>query len=353
MPTTSAGPVRQRVDRVRLADGTRVGFATVGSGPPMLWVPGWVSHLDLGWAFPAERRFYEALATGRTLVRYDRPGCGTSDPCDATDAVALEFEVIEAVLAAIGASSADVVGSSLSAPLAVLWAAARPDAVRRLVLYGGWLDGDALGPPAVREHVLGLVEQHWGLGSEVLTGIFAPDGDAAFRTAFATYQRECCPAATARRTLALGYGLHVADAAARVRATTQVIHREGDRAVPVAEGRRLAATIPGAALTVLPGRAHIPFAGDVDALVDAIRSGLGLPPVERPVAPRLTRRQLEVAALVADGLTNRAIAARLVITERSAESHVERIRDRLGFRNRAQIAAWFTAEQAADGAGKR
>jgi DNA-binding CsgD family transcriptional regulator len=57
--------------------------------------------------------------------------------------------------------------------------------------------------------------------------------------------------------------------------------------------------------------------------------------------PGLTPRQYEVAALVADGLTNREIAERLCITERSAESHVERIRDRMGFRSRAQIAVWY------------
>lgn len=338
--------VEQRVEHVRLADGTRVGYAVAGSGPPLLYVPGWVSHLDLGWAFDAERRFYEALAAGRTLIRYDRPGCGTSESSTASDLLELESEVISTVLDAVGASSVDMIGTSLSAPISVKWAAARPDTVRRLVVYGGWLDGDGLGPRAVREHVLGLVEQHWGLGSQVLTDIFAPDSDPGFRVAFATYQRESCSAATARRMLALGYGLCVGDDAAKVAAPTHVIHRAGDRAVPVGEGERLAAAIPGATLTVLPGRAHVPFAGDVDALVDEIRTALALPPLPKRSGPALTRRQLEVAGLVAQGLSNRNIAERLVITERSAESHVERIRDRLGFRNRAQIAAWYAAAHA-------
>jgi DNA-binding CsgD family transcriptional regulator len=61
------------------------------------------------------------------------------------------------------------------------------------------------------------------------------------------------------------------------------------------------------------------------------------------LAVTLTRRQLEVADLVSQGLSNRQIAQRLVITERSAESHVERIRGRLGFRSRAQVAAWYVA----------
>src|SRR5690348_720943 len=61
--------------------------------------------------------------------------------------------------------------------------------------------------------------------------------------------------------------------------------------------------------------------------------------------PDLTRREREVAALVAEGLTNREIAARLFISERTAESHVEQIRGKLGFHSRAQIATWVTAHE--------
>ncbi|HEY7175853.1 MAG TPA: LuxR C-terminal-related transcriptional regulator, partial [Micromonosporaceae bacterium] len=126
-------------------------------------------------------------------------------------------------------------------------------------------------------------------------------------------------------------------------APTLVLHRERDRAAPVEQGRALADGIPGARLELLPGRDHLPFVGDVDALSKAIRRFLGLPALRRTVVPTLTARQREVAALVSEGMTNREIAERLVITERSAESHVERIRDRLGFRSRSQIAAWFVA----------
>jgi DNA-binding CsgD family transcriptional regulator len=77
-----------------------------------------------------------------------------------------------------------------------------------------------------------------------------------------------------------------------------------------------------------------------------MRAGLGLPPLERRTSPVVTPRQLEVAALIAQGRSNREIADELVITERSAESHVERIRARLGFRSRAQIAAWYVATNA-------
>lgn len=329
---------------VRLADGTRVAYATSGSGPPLLYVPGWVSHLELGWALAPERRFYEGLSQGRTLVRYDRPGCGLSDAAPGGDLVELEMAVIDAVTSRLGFDRLDVLGTSMSVPLAVTWAAGRPDAVDRLVLYGGWVDGDRIAQPDVREHLLGLVREHWGLGSEVLTGVFAPDADAAFRTALAVHQRHSASAADAERLLRAGYAMSVADRLSGVRARTRVIHREGDRAAPVAEARRLADGIPGASLTLLPGRAHMPFDGDVDALLGAVRSALDLPPLRPPqerVKPVLTDRQLEVARLVADGLTNGAIAELLVLSERSVESHVERIRARLGFRSRAQVAAWY------------
>jgi DNA-binding CsgD family transcriptional regulator len=87
----------------------------------------------------------------------------------------------------------------------------------------------------------------------------------------------------------------------------------------------------------------MPYIGDVDALVATARDFLGLPPRQRPTAPALTKRQREVAALVTEGLTNREIGQRLGIDERSAEGHVERIRIRLGFRPRTQIAAWWVA----------
>ncbi|WP_205860480.1 alpha/beta fold hydrolase [Phycicoccus sp. HDW14] len=333
--------MEQHLGQTALEDGTQIRFAVTGRGPVVVHVPGWVSHLELGWALPVERRFYEGLTDGRTLVRYDRPGCGLSGPTGRADVVEQEMEVLQAVVAAVGVERFDLVGASFGAPLAVRWAARHPESVDRLVLYGGWVDGDGVAEPAVREHVLGLVAQHWGLASDVLTEIFAPEADAGFRAMFSRYQRASASAERAHQILAACYGVDVSQDLARISSPTTVLHREYDRAVPLAEGRRLAAGIPGATLRVLPGRAHVPFAGDTHALLTAIREGLGLPALDPVEPPALTPRQLEVAALVARGLSNRQIGEALVITERSAESHVERIRARLGFRSRAQVAAWY------------
>jgi pimeloyl-ACP methyl ester carboxylesterase/DNA-binding CsgD family transcriptional regulator len=339
-PVTAA---RQRFGRAPLAGVGRVAYAVTGSGPPLLVVPGWLSHLELGWALPAERMFLESLAQGRTLVRYDRPGCGLSEPYDGPRTLELETATVAAVVETLGLESFDLLGLSLGAAVAVRWAADRPGSVSRLILYGGWPDGSAIGDEASRHHVLGLLATHWGLGSDLLTDLFAPDADAGTRRAIAGYQRAASPADTAVALLRLAYGLDVRPALAEVRAPTLVLHRRGDRAAPVALGRELADGIAGASLVELDGGSHLPAIGDADAVVAEIRRFLGLPASRRAVPSGLTARQSEVAALVADGLTNKELAERLGISERSAESHLERIRLRLGFRSRAQVAAWYVA----------
>src|SRR3954451_5628900 len=253
--------VEQRLDVTTLGDGTPITYAVSGAGPFLICAPGWLTHLELSWANPPERAFYEALSSGRTLVRYDKPGCGLSGPARGGYSMELELETLAAVAQAARASRFDLFGASLGAPVAAAWAAAQPSTVERLVLYGGWVDGHEIANPAVREHVLALVSKHWGLGSDVLTDIFAPDADGPARAALARYQRACSSAATARALLALSYELDVSDRLDRVRAPTLVVHRTGDRAAPVAQAEALARGISGAQLVLLPGRSHLPYAG--------------------------------------------------------------------------------------------
>src|SRR5690349_10148591 len=109
--------VEQRLGSTRTPDGVSVAYATAGSGPPLLFVGGWLSHLELSWALPAERAFLERLAAGRTLIRYDWPGCGLSDRSTPDPDVDTELEVAAAVLAAVAVERTDVVASSLGVPL--------------------------------------------------------------------------------------------------------------------------------------------------------------------------------------------------------------------------------------------
>ena len=166
-------------------------------------------------------------------------------------------------------------------------------------LYGGWATGVAIGDEDSRRHILGLLATHWGLGSDLLTDVFAPEADAGARLALAQYQRAASSAETAVALLRLAYDLDVRAALARIEAPTLVLHRHGDRAAPVAQGRVLADAIPGAELVELEGRSHLPAIGDAESVVAEVRRFLGLPRLRRAVPTGLTARQTEVAALVA------------------------------------------------------
>lgn len=335
--------MEQRLGTARLPDGSAVAYALTGTGPLLVLAPGWLTHLRAGWSVPPERVFHESLSRGRTLVRYDRPGCGMSDPRRGPCSWDLELDTLGAVLEAVGADHVDLMGTSVGAALAVHWASRHPETVNRLILYGGWVSGAAIGNPDGREHVMGLIRTYWGLGSDLLAEIYVPDADTATRRAYAQYQRDSSSPETAVALLSLAYSVDLEDVLPSVRAPTLVLHRDGDRAVPVEQGRALAAGLSQARFVELRGRSHLPAVGDTAAVVRAIRRFLGLRALREESAVQLTPRQAEVAGLVSDGLTNREIAARLGISERSAESHVERIRLRLGFRSRAQIAAWYSA----------
>lgn len=339
--------MEQTIASAELSNGTSVAYATAGIGPPLLFVDGWLSHLEQSWALLAERSFFEALAVGRTLVRYDRLGCGLSDrPPEAAWSLGLERDTLRTVMAAVGGTQFDLIGCSLGVPIAIDWAARHPETVNRLVLYGGWARGADIATPQVREHVVGLIRSHWGLASDVLTEIFAPEASAGTRAVLANYQRQASSAQTAAGLLLACYEVDVTDHLGAVRAPTLVVHREHDRAAPVEQSQLIASRIGGALLIELPGRSHLPYIGDVDALVRELRRFLGLPLPRKTAVPTLTKRQKEVAELVSQGLTNRDIAQRLGIDERSAEGHVERIRTRLGVRSRAQIATWWVASRA-------
>ena len=126
----------------------------------------------------------------------------------------------------------------------------------------------------------------------------------------------------------------------KIGARTAVLHREGDKGTKFELGREVAALIPGATLIPLAGASHLFYHGDWRSVSDALLDFLGEPAADP--GPRLTGRELQVADLIAEGLTNQAIASRLSVAPRTAETHVENIRRKLEVRSRAQIAAWVT-----------
>jgi len=325
----------------------------VGTGRPLLVPPAWVSHLELLWQDPAYRAFFTPLAGVRSVVQYDPPGSGLSGPSPGPQGLDGDVAALEAVADHLELDTVDLLGISLAAPVSVAFAARFPQRVGRLILYGGYADGRQIASAKVRAALLDMIRAHWGLGSEVLADVFLPEGSAEAKGHFARLQREAASAQSAAEMLAQCYEIDVTDLLAQVAAPTLVVHRHDDRAIPYRLGRELATRIPGASLVSLPGRSHFPFVGDSAAVVRAILEFLGEEPAASPPgspagpSAELTPRQLQVAALVADGLTNKEIGQRLGIEERSAEGHLERIRNRLGVTSRAQIAAWWATRVSA------
>src|SRR4029077_3778562 len=160
--------------------------------------------------------------------------------------------------------------------------------------------------------------------------------------AFSRLQRASASAEVAARLLEEYYATDIRALLPAIAAPTAVLHREADRGTPFELGREVAALIPGATLIPLPGSSHLFYHGDWQAVAEAVVDFLAERAGEQP---QLTQRELQVAELVAEGLTNQAIASRLSIAPRTAETHVENIRRKLQVNSRAQIATWVTRHQ--------
>jgi len=130
-------------------DGVRIAYATVGKGPPLVFPPGWISHLEESWANPSQRAFYEALARGRTLVIYDKHGTGLSDRGRKDFTLEAELSDLETVIDHLAFDSVALVGISQGGPVAAAYAAEHPDRVSGLVVCGGYASGGAISTPDV------------------------------------------------------------------------------------------------------------------------------------------------------------------------------------------------------------
>jgi pimeloyl-ACP methyl ester carboxylesterase/DNA-binding CsgD family transcriptional regulator len=320
----------------------RVAYSTSGAGPALLLDSGWITDLRAQLELLSFGAFVERLAERFTVIRYDKPGCGLSDRNEIDLSFDGQVAAALAVADAVGAGRLRLFGASQGGQLATAIAATHPDRVEALVLYGMCASGRDLAPAEVRKSVVALVRANWGLGLKALAGTFVTDPTAEDLAGFTRFQRASASAEVAARLLEVYYETDVRDLLPQIRARTAVLHREADRGTRFELGREVAALIPGATLIPLPGSSHLFYHGEWPAIADTV---IGFLTERAGSGPRLTDRELQVAELVAEGLTNQAIARRLSVAPRTAEAHVENIRRKLEVRSRAQIAAWVTRRQ--------
>src|SRR5215471_4675306 len=142
----------------------RVAYAVTGDGPPLVAPAWWISHLELDWRDQAFRDFWESVAEGYTLVRYDRLGVGMSDRDVRDEELGLDGDValLEAVLDELALERIVLVGGSSGGCTAIAFAARFPERVDRLLLYGAYAEGSLITSPEVREAIVSTVRSHWG-----------------------------------------------------------------------------------------------------------------------------------------------------------------------------------------------
>ena len=343
--------MRQEVRFCSVPDGTRLAYALHGRGAPLVRTATWLTHLEFDWESPVWRHWLDALGDGHTVLRYDERGCGLSDR-DVED-VSLEARLadLEAVIDAAGMERVALLGISQGGPLAVAFAARHPERVGRLVLFATFARGRLMRDPSPAEReqaqlMESLIRMGWGLGlpafRRLFTTLFIPDASPEQMQWFDELQRATADAETAVRIRHARNRDDVTDEAKRVACPTLVIHARDDALVPFAEGRLLATLIPGARFVALESRNHILLA-DESAWTQfraEVRSFLGPAEVSTPTElPELSNRELEVLALVAEGLSNEEVAARLYLSVRTVERHLSNIYAKLRVSGKAARAA--------------
>ena len=272
-PTDSATPLPRTVSRVRdqeirfttTSDGVSLAFSTLGTGPVIVRVLGYYTHLEFEWEWPDLRRFWESLAERHTVVRYDGRGMGLSDRYQGDFTEETRQRDLEAVLDAVGADRAALLGISEGGWTAATYSVQHPERVTRLILYGAYCRGAQARPGYDAEEdqaLLTLIRKGWGRDTpkfrQVITSqFFRSDADPALIAHFNELQRLSADPDTAARYQAAchtrGDGR---DLYRQVTVPTLVLHCRDDLAVSPEEGRLLASTIPGAQLVMLPSGTH-------------------------------------------------------------------------------------------------
>jgi pimeloyl-ACP methyl ester carboxylesterase len=263
--SASEHPSLQEIRFCTSADGVQIAYATTGTGPPLVKVANWLSHLEFDWDSPIWRHWLTELSRDHTLVRYDERGCGLSEQ----QPVEFSFDGwlldLEAVVDALGLERFPLLGISQGGPIAIAYAVGHPDRVSQLILYGTYARGRNFRMSAEqreeREALITLTRHGWGRDDptyrQLFTSGFVPGATAEQMGWFNDMQRASTSGENAARFMRTFDDVNVIDMLADVDVPTLVLHCRDDRRIPHEEGRRLAAAIPGARFISLEGSNHI------------------------------------------------------------------------------------------------
>ncbi len=339
-------PDRQEIRFCKTADGASIAYATSGHGPPLVKAANWLSHLEFDARSPVVGPLLRVLARDHTLVRYDERGCGLSDG-DAEPSFDAWVRDLETVVDALGLDRFPLLGICQGAAIAIAYAVRHPDRVERLVLHGGYARGRLKRDPTPGEReeaeaMVRLAELGWGNDNPVFrqyfTEQFIPGGSPEQRHWFNELERISASPAVAARFMRVFHEIDVVDLLPRVSCPTLVLHAARDRRVPFEEGKLIASLVPGARFVPLESVNHLPLEPERDwrRWLEEVLAFLEAPAPLSGTVAGLTPRERELLELIAQGLDNAQIAARLGLREKTVRNHITRIFAKLEVDNRAR-----------------
>ncbi|HXG40063.1 MAG TPA: alpha/beta hydrolase, partial [Candidatus Limnocylindrales bacterium] len=263
-----AAAADQEIRFLRGTDGVRLACAVHGSGPPVIVVSCWLSHLQHDWQSPVWRHFLEDLGAICRLVRYDERGFGMSD-WDVTDfSLDARLRDLEAIVAALGHERFALLGMSGGAPVAMAYAARHPERVTRLILYGAPCGRPIVpvGDGSMAEAFRAMIRAGWAredpIFRRVFTNLFIPDATEEQMRWFDALQRMATSPENAVRSRIARLAVDILDELPEIRVPTLVLHAVGDRAVEFTNVAEIASRIPQARVVALDSRNHILLADE-------------------------------------------------------------------------------------------
>jgi pimeloyl-ACP methyl ester carboxylesterase len=256
-----------------------IAYQVVGDGPrDLVYVPGWVSNIEVMWEDPGLARFLERLASFARLIVFDKRGTGLSDPVPVEHLPTLEVRMddLRAVMDAVGSPRATLFGHSEGGNMCALFAATYPDRTDGLVLTGSYAkrirSPEYPWAPTWEERLAEIetTEREWGTLDS--TDYLAPSraNDPAFRTWMQRYRRLSASPRAAAALLRMNSFIDLTTILPSIRVPSLLLYRVGDKDVTVDEGRWIASQIPGARFVELEGADHMFWAGDTDTILEEI-----------------------------------------------------------------------------------
>ena len=337
----------QKIRFASTADQISLAWARSGSGPVMAKAANWLTHLQYDWESPVWRHWMDFFTDHFTFIRFDERGCGMSDRTvdDVSDSNWLgDMECI------VDAANIDEpiigLGVSQGAVTVIRYAVKHPERVSRLILYGGYALGWGQRGGHDEDHynaVMNMIRLGWDSDNPVFrqafTSRFLPCGTHEQIDWFNELCHKTVSPDMVEALLEARGKVDIRHLLERIRVPTLVLHARHDNVVPFSEGQRLASDIPGAELVALDSHNHVLQADEPawQTFMNAVRDFTGLSSLNPlPESSALTRRECEILATLTQGMTNKEIAHRLHISEKTVRNHLSSVYRKMGVRNRAQ-----------------